>query len=334
MKKVLILFIAVFSFYSATAEKPKVLASCSMLYDMAKQIGGDVVDVDMIVPIGGDPHLHEPTPRDAKIVGEADLILLNGLTFEGWIDKLVENSGTDADVVTVTKGVNVIASEAYKNAADPHAWMDASNGVVYSKNIMDALVKLVPGEKAKLEASAQKYMKQLEELDRYITEQINTIPEKKRVLITSHDAFAYYGKKYGIRLEAIMGISTEADVQTSDIMRVSKMIKENAIPAVFVESTINPKLMNQISKDTGVKIGGKLFADSLGDATSGASTYIDMLKQNTDVIVKALTGTLGESYVDPYESDNNDGKSNLLLYGVLAGLLLLVMTFMLKKMSS
>jgi len=270
-------------------QRPRVVATASMIADMAQTIAGDLLTVECIVPIGGDPHLHEPTPQDARMVSEADLILINGLTFEGWLGKLISNSGTSASVDTVTKGIEPIRSQTYQNAVDPHAWMDASNGQVYIRNITEALVRLDPQNEDIYRFNYGVYRDQLEALDRYITEQISTIPESKRVLITSHDAFHYYGKRYGLQLESLLGTSTDAEIQTGDIMRISQVIREQKIPAIFTESTINPKVLEQLASDQRVVIGGKLYSDSIGHEDSEAPTYLDMLRYNTDTIVKALT---------------------------------------------
>lgn len=270
------------------AAKPLVVASASMIADMTRNIGGDHIDVEMIVPIGGDPHIYEPTPGDVRLVRSANLILVNGLTFEGWINELIENSGTSASTAIVTEGIEVLTSQQYKNSADPHAWMTAHNGKIYSQNIKNALQKLDPIHAEEYEANFQRYILQLEELDQYIIQKIKEIPEVKRILVTSHDAFQYYGRRYGIRLEAIMGISTEAEAQTSDIIRVNRVIKESQIPAIFIETTINPKLIQQLAEDNKISIGGKLYADSIGDKDSPGNSYINMLRYNTDTIVEAL----------------------------------------------
>jgi ABC-type Zn uptake system ZnuABC Zn-binding protein ZnuA len=223
-----------------------------------------------------------------RLVRSANLILVNGLTFEGWINELIENSGTSASTVVVTEDIEVLTSQQYKNSADPHAWMTAHNGKIYSQNIKNALQKLDPKHATEYEANYQSYITQLEELDQYISQKIKEIPDTKRILVTSHDAFQYYGRRYGIRLEAIMGISTEAEAQTSDIIRVNRVIKESQIPAIFIETTINPKLIQQLAEDNKISIGGKLYADSIGDKDSPGNSYINMLKYNTDTIVEAL----------------------------------------------
>ncbi|GIV31910.1 MAG: metal ABC transporter substrate-binding protein [Saprospiraceae bacterium] len=270
-------------------QKPLVVATASIFADMAQQIAGDLVEVQSIVPIGSDPHIYEPTPADVRLVARADLLLVNGLTFEGWLQGLIKSSGTRAPIVVITEGIEPIQA-VYKNSTDPHAWMSAANGLIYIENIYKALVKLDPAHKDVYEANYLAYKQKLEELDRYIMEQIQTIPEQQRILITSHDAFQYYGRRYGLRLEAVLGVSTEADAQTSDIIRITQLVREHKVPAVFIESTVNPKLLEQIARDNGVAIGGKLYSDSIGGPDSPAPTYLDMLKYNTDTIVKALRG--------------------------------------------
>ncbi len=265
-----------------------VVATASIFADMAENIAGGHVTVKSIVPIGGDPHIYEPTPADARLVASADLILKNALTFEGWLDDLIASANTKANVVTITEGVDAIHA-AHKNSSDPHAWMSAANGLIYIENIKNALVELDPANKEVYEFNYGVYRKQLEELDAYIAEQINKIPAQHRILITSHDAFEYYGKRYGLRLESVLGISTDAEAQTSDMVRLSNVIKESGVPAVFIETTVNPKLLSQIAKDNMVRIGGKLFSDSIGGKGSEAPSYYEMLKYNTDTVVKGLT---------------------------------------------
>ena len=321
------LFLIVFCcsvFALQAQDKPVVLATASMISDMASNIFGDKADVQMIVPLGGDPHLFEPTPNAAKKVNEANLILMNGLTFEGWLTELVENSGTKGETVRVTEGLKPIMSEVYTNAADPHAWMDVSNAIIYSENILKAAKKLIPNEAAYFEENFNKYKVELEATDKYIIEKINSIPEKQRVLITSHDAFHYYGKKYGIRLKSSMGTSSDADVQTSDMVALQKVITETGVPAIFVESTINPKLIEQLAKDNGIVIGGELFADSLGDKESGADTYIKMMKRNTDVITEALSK---EKLKVAEKTAGEGGIFDMMTWGIIGLIVVLLLGF-------
>ncbi len=308
------------------SQKKKVVATASMIGDMAEVLSGGLLDIKTIVPIGGDPHLYEPTPSDASLVNSADLILKNGLTFEGWLNELIENSGTKAKSILVTDGIQPIQSQDYANAFDPHAWMDLSLGQKYAENIANALGELDPENKEAYNFNLEIYKQQIQELDQYILEQVKTIPESQRVLITSHDAFQYYGRRYGLKLESVMGTSTDAEVQTSDVAHLRKVIKETGVPAAFIESTINPKLIQQIAKDSGVKIGGKLYADSIGDKDSSAPTYLDMLRYNTDVIVKALKGDIPEDL-----KENEEGGSNLIYMALLGLVLILGSIFLIRK---
>ncbi len=271
-------------------QRPLVVASASIFADMTEVISGGLVEVESVVPIGGDPHIYEPAPEDVRLVARGDLVLVNGLTFEGWMNELIANSGTSAEVVTITRGIGAIESEEYVNSSDPHAWMTAANGQVYAKNIRDALIRLDPAHAEEYRFNAGLYLQQLQDLDREIFAAVATIPEARRILITSHDAFRYYGRHYGIRVEAAMGTSTDAEVQTSDVNRLTNLIRDSGVPAIFVESTINPKLIRQLATDNGVIIGGSLYADSLADPALPAGTYLGMLRHNTETIVRALRG--------------------------------------------
>ena len=278
--------------------KPLVVSTASMFADMASNIGGDLIETALIVPIGGDPHIYEPTPGDVRLLLKADMVFQNGLTFEGWIKDLIQNSGSNAPVVTLTEGITPIVSEQHQNATDPHAWMDPLNGKIYALNIKNALISLIPDKADQINTQYEAYAAQLDELDAYIKTHIAKIEPSKRILITSHDSFHYYGRRYGVRLESVLGTSTDADVRTSDLMRLNQVIQENNIPVVFIESTINPKLLQQVASDNKISIGGKLYSDSLGDKDSPANTYINMIRYNTDVIVKGLTspgGTTGDN---------------------------------------
>ncbi len=319
MKKIICLSIAFFYLtFGHSQDKIRIVTSASIFQDMAANIGKEKVESISIVPIGGDPHLYEPKPSDAQLVKSADIILVNGLTFEGWITKLIENSGTTAKTYTITKGVDAIKSDTYENAADPHAWMDASNGMIYIRNIKDALIEKDPANSEFYSRNYETYKQEIAELDKYITSSIKTIPEKKRILVTSHDAFAYFGKKYGLELNALKGISTEAEIQMSDMVRVKNRINESGVPAIFVESTIDPKVIQQIAKDNNIEVGGELFADSLGDEDSEGATYTTMLKHNTDIIVNALSR---EVYAHT-KGDNDNSVLDFLIY-ILMGFLML-----------
>lgn len=328
MKKIQILILFfVFPLLSIAAEQPKIIATASMISDIAQNIVGDKFDVVTIVPIGKDPHTYEPTPGDATMVANADVIFKNDLTFEGWLGKLIDNSGTKAQVVKVTSGVDVIESITYANSADPHAWMNAMNGIIYAENIKNAMAEYDPSNKEFYEKNFIEYRKRLQGLDQYIQDQIKKIPEQQRILITSHDAFQYYGRKYGIRLESILGTSTDAQAQTSDIVRLDKVIKNNNVPAVFIESTVNPKMLQQLANSNDITIGGSLYSDSIGNKDSNAPTYYDMLKVNTDIIVNALSRKVQPKVAEAPPSNNG------ILYGILGLLFIGAFFFVYRSMN-
>ncbi|MEE9437477.1 MAG: zinc ABC transporter substrate-binding protein, partial [Saprospiraceae bacterium] len=254
-------------------------------------------------------------------------LLLNGLTFEGWINSLIKAANTDAKVYTITQGVKPIQSDQYHNASDPHAWMSASNGLIYIQNIKDALIENDPSNKTYYLNNYRKYRQKITALDAYIQEEINKIPKEKKMLVTSHDAFAYYGKRYKIKLNALKGISTEAETQTADMVRVAEAIKATGVPAIFIESTINPKVIQQIATDNDVAIGGELFADSIGDEDSDAHSYYDMLKHNTDVIVSALS----RGKITTTKIDTDDTTANYKLLGLVALLMAGGLFFLITK---
>ena len=296
-----ILFIVI-GISSSPANPLKVVTTTSFLADMAREIGGPWATVESMLPVGQDPHIYEPIPGDAKRVAEAQLVLKNGLTLEGWLGEMIASSGTNALIITVSDGITPIQSADHEGAFDPHAWMDVSNVMVYVKNIRDALIRLDPLHSQQFEENYQNYYKELKELDSYIAKKILTIPSEHRVLITTHDAFRYYGNRYGLTVKSAMGTSTDAQASISDFGHLRKLVLQLGIPAIFIESTINPDLLKQLADDLGIVIGGELFADSLGDEESGADTYIKMLKRNTDLIVAGLSkaslvGENEESYL-------------------------------------
>ncbi len=328
-----LLALLLFSTGLTAQDKLTIVSSASMFSDMASNLITDDFEIKTIVPIGGDPHKYRAKPSDARMVQTADLVLVNGLTFEGWIRELIANSGTKAKVITLTEGIEPISSMEYENSSDPHAWMNVSHARQYIKNIYEALIALKPDQSKALQEKYETYRQELTKLDQDIQNEINKIPENQRILITSHDAFQYYGQRYGLHLEAIMGISTEAEAQTSDIMRVSKAIKKNKVPAIFIESTINPKMLQQIAKDNKVEIGGELYADSLGDADSEGASYTKMMWHNTKTIADALSKAPAQEEKEEAKElpSLTDGLSNPMKIIIGIVLLLTVLTVIVSK---
>ncbi len=268
--------------------QPRVVATTTFIADMASQLAGPDFEVRSILPVGSDPHIYDPVPGDAKMLSDADLILQNGLNLEGWLQKLIDNSGGRGRVVVVTEGIRPIGSAEHAGSYDPHAWMDASNGRVYIRNIYEALLSLRPDKAEGLRQRYLAYDARLVSLDSLITTQVARISPEKRIIATSHDAFRYYGNRYGFKVVSVLGTTTDAEVRTEDMQALIRVIEEFDLPAIFVESTINPKLMQQLAGDAGIRIGGKLYADSMGPKGSGADSYLGMLEHNTLTLLEGL----------------------------------------------
>jgi ABC-type Zn uptake system ZnuABC Zn-binding protein ZnuA len=308
------------------AEKPlNIVTTTTIFQDMIQNIGGSRVNVQSIVPLGSDPHRYEPSPGDVTLCQKADLIMINGLHLEVWIEKLIKNSKAGAETVTITRGITPITGK--NKYHDPHAWMNAKNGIRYAENIARAIIAEKPGIKDEIEENLRIYKTSLEELDNYIRQRIREIPVRQRILVTNHDAFQYFGRNYDLQLHPLMGISTEAEAKTSDVVKLIKTIQKTGVPAIFVESSINPQFMQQIARDQGIVIGGSLFSDSLGDKNGPAGTYIGMLKTNTDLIAQALRSFKSEEE----NSITSSLQQTSVSYGIFILILFLITTFFASK---
>jgi zinc/manganese transport system substrate-binding protein len=270
----------------AAQDNVKVVASFSILGDLVKNVGGDRVEVATLVGPGGDAHVYSPSPADARTLAAARLIVLNGLGFEGFIDRLVQASGTKAVIAVASAGVTPRRSEG--GAIDPHAWQAVGNAEIYVKNIRDALIKVDPAGRETYEANAAAYLARLDRLDRDVRAAISSIPPARRKVITTHDAFGYFGAAYGIAFIAPLGVSTETEASARDIARIIRQVRHDEVPALFVENVSDPRLLRRISAETDARIGGTLYSDQLSRPDGPASTYIDMIRHNVGEIVAAL----------------------------------------------
>jgi len=272
-------------------DKVRVVATFSILADLARSVGGDAVEVASLVAPNGDAHAYAPSPADAKRLADAKLILVNGLGFEGWIDRLVKASGSKAQVTVATKGIKPrqMKDDDGHDHTDPHAWQSVANAKIYVANIRDALATVDPARKATYEANATAYLARLDALDQEIKTAIAAIPAARRKIITTHDAFGYFAAAYGLQMIAPQGVSTEAEVSARDVAKIIRQIKAQKIPAVFLENVADPRLMQRIAEESGAKIGGKLYSDALSDAKGPAPTYIDMMRSNLKEFSAALT---------------------------------------------
>jgi zinc/manganese transport system substrate-binding protein len=271
----------------AHAEALKVVASFSILGDFIRSVGGNRVEVTTLVGPDSDAHVYVPTPADAKRVADASLIIVNGLGFEGWLPRLVQSSGSKARLVVASDG---IAPLQLGSTADPHAWQSAANAKVYVANIRTALAAADPAGAEQFRANCDAYLAKLDVLDRDIRDAAENIPADRRKVISTHRAFGYFAAAYGIEFIAPLGVSTESEPSARDIAGIITQIRQAKIPAVFLENVTDPRLMQRISAETGARVGGTLYSDSLTGEKGDAPTYIEMVRHN----IKALTRALGQ----------------------------------------
>jgi zinc/manganese transport system substrate-binding protein len=264
-----------------------VVASFSILGDFVRNVGGDRVSVTTLVGPDGDVHVYTPAPADAKKIADAKLLIINGLGLEGWLPRLLQASGSKAPIISATKGIAPLKSGS---DADPHAWQSVANAKIYVSDISEALVAADPADAAVFRANAQAYLAKLDALDREVRDAVAQIPQRRRKVISTHDAFGYFAAAYGIEFVAPLGVSTEAEASARDIAGIITQIKASKIPAVFLENISDPRLIRRISAETGARVGGTLYSDSLTGEKGEAPTYIDMVRHN----IKALTSALAD----------------------------------------
>ena len=279
---------------ATAADKLKTVASFSILGDMVREVGGDRIELVTLVGPNGDAHVFSPTPADAKRLGTADIFFVNGLGFEGWIDRLEKSSGFAGKVVTAAQGVKpraMVEDEGGKpeTITDPHAWQDLDNGKLYVANIRDGLIAADPDGKAVYEANAAKYLDEIAKEEIAVKQAVATLPEQRRKIITSHDAFGYFGAAYGFEIIAPEGVSTESEASAQDVAKIIRQIKKEKIPAVFLENVTDHRLLDQIARETGAKIGGTLYSDALSGPDGPAPTYLDMFRHNIGTLAAALS---------------------------------------------
>ena len=275
------------------ADKLKAVASFSILGDMVKQVGGDRVDVVTLVGPDGDAHVYEPTPADAKNLASSQLLFVNGLGFEGWMDRLEKSSGFNDKTIVASTGVKprtMVEEEGGtpETITDPHAWQDLANGRLYAENIRDGLIQADPEGKAAYEANAAQFIAAINALEPQVKAAFERVPAARRKIITSHDAFGYFGAAYGIQLIAPQGVSTESEASAKDVAKIIRQIRQEKIPAMFLENMSDKRLLEQIGRETGAKIGGELYTDALSDAGGPAPTYLQMFRHNVETLTTAL----------------------------------------------
>ena len=270
------------------ADKLRLVASFSVLGDMVGRIAGNHAEVLTLVGPDGDAHTFEPSPANAKDVASAKLVFVNGLGLDKWMESLARSAEYKGPVITASSGIKTRTMiEDNETITDPHAWQDLRNGEIYAANIAAALIAADPQNAADYAKARDAYVAELTALDSDVRQQIAAVPEAKRRVITSHDAFGYFGAAYAIEFLAPEGLSTEAEASAGDLSKLMNQIKREGIKALFIENITDPRMMTMIASETGVELGGSLFSDALSPPSGPAPTYIGMFKNN---VPKLLAG--------------------------------------------
>ena len=284
--KFAIFALIIFTSMSIASAKIKVVSTFSILGDMVQNIGGNNIELTTLVGANGDGHVYEPTPADAKSVAAADVVFVNGLGFEGWIDRLVKASGYKGKVIIATEGIKELK---FEGELDPHAWQDLSNGRIYIKNIKNALTDVDPKNSNLYKKNFIAYDKILESMDKSTKDKFADIPKKNRKVITSHDAFLYFGRAYGIDFRSPVGVTTESEPSAGELAELITEMRKDNIKALFAENIPDPRLIKQLAKEVNAQIGGTLYSDALSDNSEPANTYINMFKYNVNELSTILS---------------------------------------------
>ncbi|MCZ8184575.1 MAG: zinc ABC transporter substrate-binding protein [Beijerinckiaceae bacterium] len=279
---------------TAPSKPLEVVTSFSILADLTRQVAKERANVVPLVGPNADAHVYQASPADARKVKDAGLIVVNGLGFETFMPRLIRSAGAKAPVVTATAGIKPIKAETghghghSHGAGDPHAWQSIEAVRTYVANIRDGLIKADPAGEAAYRRNAEAYLAELATLKGELETSFAALPKDRRVAVTSHDALAYFAREFGFTLEAVQGVSTEAEPSAKDVARIIRLTREKKARAIFVENMNSPRIAEQIARETGAKIGGTLFSDALSDEKGPAPTYIAMMRHNAKVLLEAL----------------------------------------------
>jgi zinc/manganese transport system substrate-binding protein len=273
----------------ANAGTLNVVATFSILGDLAKQIGGDLIEVKTLVGPDNDVHSYKPTPNDLKILASADLVIENGLGFEDWINRLVSASGYKGPIVIASEGIHPIQKNARnKKYVDPHAWQNVSNTRVYARNVAAALCQSLPEKASVFSSNLKTYDALLERLDAWTKAEIGQIPVTHRKIITSHDSFGYFTEAYGVTFTSPQGMNTEVEPTAAQSAQLIEQMKAEKVKRVFIEKMVSPKLLSQLAKDAGAILGKPIYSDALSRADGPAKTYVDMFRFNVEQFKEAM----------------------------------------------
>jgi manganese/zinc/iron transport system substrate-binding protein len=272
--------------------KLKIVATTTMIHDLARRIAGDDADVVGIMKPGEDPHIYDVRPQDAELLRAADLVLMNGLHLEATLIDIAQAQAKPGSVILLAEATGIQplrSSDA--GAADPHLWFNIAHFQQYVRTALAAIIKADPAHAEAYTQRANAYLAELAELDTWTRQQIATIPRDRRAMVTSHDAFQYFGHAYDIDVHAVIGMSTEQQPRPQDLQQLESLVRERNVKALFIETSVSQmlnELVRKLADQTGAKIGGTLYSDSLGDENSPAASYVGMIRHNVTTIVNAL----------------------------------------------
>jgi zinc/manganese transport system substrate-binding protein len=284
----------------SAAPPVKVVTSFSILGDLVREVGGSRVEIRNLVGPNGDAHVYRATPQDARFVKEANVVVTNGLGFDGFMPRLIRSSGTKARLVTASTGLVPLDKPKSSDHGhghdhghdhgkhDPHAWQSIEAVKHYVGNIRDGLAAADPAHAETYRSGATRYLAELDRLKVEITTMLAAIPRDNRLAISNHDSFRYFSREFGIRIEGARGLSTEAEPSAKDIARIVRVARERKAKAVFLENIADPRIASQLAKETGARLGGILYSDALTDEKGPAPTYLALMRHNAKVLVDAL----------------------------------------------
>ncbi|NUU00944.1 metal ABC transporter substrate-binding protein [Herbaspirillum robiniae] len=286
---------------ASAAERIPVVASFSILGDIVANVGGERIAVTTLVGPDEDAHVFQPAPDDIKAVSRAKLVVVNGLGFEGWMERLAQSANYRGAIVTASAGIKAReradddhdehgheGHDHHHGKDDPHAWQDPQNVIVYARNVAAALARLDPAGADAYRKNGEAYVAKVQALDSWAAQQFAQIPEAKRRVITSHDAFEYFGARYKVRFLAAQGVSTDSEPSAREMAGLIRQIKAEKIKALFFENMANPKLLQQIAREAGVTAGGKLYADALSKAGGPAPDYLSLMRYNVGQLLEKI----------------------------------------------
>ena len=275
------------------------LAAESFIADMAQNVAGDRLKVETLMPLGLDPHAFQPTPQDVARIADSQVLIVNGGGFEGWLQEVLDNAGGERQVIEASAGLTsrkaregeeAVMTDEERAAGDPHFWLDPTNAIKYVENIRDGLSQADPAGKDVYAANAAAYIAQLQELDTWIAQQVQSIPAERRQIVTNHESFGYFADRYGFTIigTVVPSVSTGSSPSAQQLARLVDRIKATGAPAIFLETGANPQLADQVAAETGVMVVTDLVSHSITPPDGPAPTYLDMMRLNTQAFVNAL----------------------------------------------